>query len=256
MNNGCNGQDPIYTITPRMVNLLVAISTRLGEINVIHKERINPKLRKENRIRTIHSSLAIENNTLTLEQVTAILDGKRVLGSPVEIKEVQNANNAYELMLGLDALNIEHLLEAHRQMMDGLVKEAGRFRGGAVGIFNGDEVVHVAPPAWIVPELVRRLFDWYQQCELHPFIKSAIFHYEFEFIHPFADGNGRIGRMWHTMLLGECDEVFYWLPIEELIKERQQEYYAALGCADKNGDCSVFVETMLEIIARALKELV
>lgn len=250
-----NGQDPIYTITPRMVNLLVAISTRLGEIKVTHKERISPKLRKENRIRTIHSTLAIESNSLTLDQVTAILDGKRVLGSPVEIREVQNANNAYELMLELDAMCVEHLLEAHRQMMDGLVKEAGKFRSGSVGIFNGDKVVHVAPPAWIVPELVTNLFNWYQNSELHPLIKSAVFHYEFEFIHPFADGNGRIGRMWHTMLLGAYDEVFYWLPIEELIKKKQQEYYAALGRADKNGDCSVFIETMLEIIAIALREL-
>lgn len=251
-----NEHEPIFTITPMIVNLLVGISSRLGEINVTHKPHISQRLRKENRIRTIHSSLAIENNSLSLEQVTAILEGKRVLGAPTEIREVQNANNAYELMLSLDAGRIDHLLEAHKQMMDGLVKEAGRFRSGGVGVFNGEMLIHAAPPAWLVPELVSDLFQWYQTSEMHPLVKSAAFHYEFEFIHPFADGNGRMGRMWHTMLLGAWDELFYWLPIEELIQERQDEYYDALGRADRSADCTVFIEVTLRIIADTLKELV
>lgn len=251
-----NEHAPIYTITPSIINLLVAISTRIGEIGIESGGRISPRLRKENRIRTIHSSLAIENNTLSLEQVTAILEGKRVLGSPIEIKEVQNANNAYELMLSLDEGSIDDLLTAHRQMMDGLVKEAGRFRSGGVGVFKGDKLIHAAPPAWLVPELVRDLFQWYKETNMHPLIKSAVFHYEFEFIHPFADGNGRMGRMWHTMLLGAWNEMFYWLPIEELIKANQDEYYDALGQADRNGDCTVFIEVMLKIIAETMQELV
>lgn len=248
--------DPIFTITPHMINMLVSISAKLGEINVAHKPTISPKLRKENRIRTIHSSLAIENNSLSLGQVTAIIEGKRVLGPPAEIREVQNANNAYELMLDLDPMSIPHMLRAHGQMMDGLVKEAGRFRAGGVGVYKGDRLVHMAPPAHLVYELIADLMQWYQDSNMHPLIKSAVFHYEFEFIHPFADGNGRMGRMWHTMLLGAWDEVFYWLPIEELIKDRQQQYYDALGKADRSADCTVFVEVMLTIIADALKELV
>lgn len=189
------------------------------------------------------------------EQVTAILDGKRILGNPNEIKEVQNAYQAYELMLHLDPSSVDDLLKAHKLMMNRLVPENGKFRSGDVGVFDGDVLIHMAPPAEFVAEHILNLFAWYQQSELHPLIKSAIFHYEFEFIHPFADGNGRMGRMWHSLLLGKWKELFFWLPIEELIQSRQKEYYDALGVADKQADSAGFVELMLEIIRDSLREV-
>ena len=189
------------------------------------------------------------------EQVAAILDGKRILGNPNEIKEVQNAYQAYELMLHLDPSSVDDLLKAHKLMMNRLVPENGKFRSGDVGVFDGDVLIHMAPPAEFVAEHILNLFAWYQQSELHPLIKSAIFHYEFEFIHPFADGNGRMGRMWHSLLLGKWKELFFWLPIEELIQSRQKEYYDALGVADKQADSAGFVELMLEIIRDSLREV-
>jgi Fic family protein len=150
---------------------------------------------------------------------------------------------------------VDDLLLAHKLMMNGLVTENGRFRSGGVGVFDGDVLIHMAPPAKFVPEQIHRLFDWYQKSQLHPLIKSAVFHYEFEFIHPFADGNGRMGRMWHSLLLGHWKELFYWLPVEELIQSRQREYYDALGVADAQADSTEFVEFMLEIIRDSMKEL-
>lgn len=246
---------PPFHMTDKMTFLVGEISEQVGRITVLQAGTIGPHLRRENRIRTIHSSLAIEHNSLSLEQVTAILDGKRVLGDPNEIKEVQNAYEAYELMLRLDPSSVKDLLKAHKLMMKGLVPENGRFRSGGVGVFDGDVLIHLAPPAKFVPEHIRNLFDWYQRSELHPLIKSGIFHYEFEFIHPFADGNGRMGRMWHSLLLGRWKELFLWLPIEELIQSRQKEYYDALGAADRQADSAGFVELMLEIIRDSLKEV-
>nr|DAE50595.1 MAG TPA: Fic family protein [Bacteriophage sp.] len=246
---------PIFDITPNMLNLIIGIGAKLGEIDAVRPEHMSPRLRKENRIRTIHSSLAIENNSLTLGQVTAILDGKRVLGNPVEVKEVQNAAAAYDLMFELDPMKVDDLLKAHRLLMNGLIRENGRFRNGGVGIFDGGRVVHIAPPAKFVPGLIGDLFEWYRTSDFPPLIKSAAFHYEFEFIHPFADGNGRMGRMWHTLLLGQWNEVFFWLPIEELIKERQQEYYDALGKSDATANSTRFIEVMLRIILDSLRAL-
>lgn len=199
--------------------------------------------------------MAIEHNSLSLEKVTAILDGKRVLGNPNEIREVQNAYEAYEMMVRLNPMSVEDLLKAHHLMMNGLVAENGKFRSGVVGVFNGDILIHMVPPVKFVSGQIKDLIGWYQDSPMHPLIKSAIFHYEFEFIHPFADGNGRIGRMWHSLLLGQWKELFYWLPIEELIQSRQEEYYNTLGEADKSGDSAVFVELMLEIIRDSLKEI-
>ena len=246
---------PPFHMTDKMTFLIAEISEQVGRITVLQEGAVNPHLRRENRIRTIHSSLAIEHNSLSLDQVTAILDGKRVLGNPNEIREVQNAYEAYELMLQLDPASVNDLLKAHKLMMNGLVPENGRFRSGGVGVFDGDILIHMAPPASLVPEHIQNLFNWYQQSELHPLIKSAVFHYEFEFIHPFADGNGRIGRMWHSLLLGKWKELFFWLPIEELIQSRQKEYYEALGTADSQADSAGFVELMLEIIRDSLKEV-
>lgn len=247
--------EPPFTITGNIINLLAKISELIGKVSILHKDSISPKLRRENRIKTIHSSLAIEHNTLSVEQVTAVIDGKRVLGAPQEIKEVQNAYEAYEIMLSLNPLNIDDLLKAHSLMMSDLVHESGCFRSGGVGVFDGQKLIHAAPPAKIVPQLIGDLFAWYKQSELHILIKSCIFHYEFEFIHPFADGNGRMGRMWHTLLLSQYNELFAWLPMEDLIRERQQEYYAALAAADKKADCTEFVEMMMKIIFDALNQL-
>ncbi len=246
---------PPFTLNENIINTLAEISELVGKISILHKETLSPKLRRENRIKTIHSSLAIEQNTLTAEQVTAIIDGKRVLGPPKEIKEVQNAYEAYEIMLTLDPLNIEDLLKAHKLMMNELVKESGCFRSGGVGIFEVQRLIHAAPPAKYVPELISNLFEWYRLSNLHILIKSCIFHYEFEFIHPFSDGNGRMGRMWHTLLLTRWNKLFAWLPVEELICRNQQEYYNALGEADRKADCGCFVEMMMGIISEALKEL-
>lgn len=246
---------PPFTITESIINLLAQVSELVGQVTVLHKDSIMPRLRRENRIKTIHSSLAIEHNSLSIEQVTAVIDGKRILGSPLEIKEVQNAYEAYELMLSLDPLNIDDPLLAHRLMMKDLEKENGRFRSGGVGIFEGDRLIHAALPANYVPQLIADLFEWYKRSELHILIKSCVFHYEFEFIHPFADGNGRMGRMWHTLLLSQWNELFAWLPVEELIKARQQEYYSTLAKADKQADCSCFIEMMMHLILDALREL-
>ena len=248
------GYEPPFHMTNQIIDLLMQISEQLGRITVLQPESITPHLRKENRIRTIHSSLAIEHNSLSVEQVTAIINGKRVLGNPNEIKEVQNAYQAYELMLNLNPYSVDDLLNAHRLMMQDLIKENGKFRTGAVGVYEGEKVIHVAPPAKFVSGQIKDLISWYKRSELQPLVKSAIFHYEFEFIHPFADGNGRMGRLWHTILLGQWKELFYWLPIEDLIRKRQNDYYDALGRSDKDGDSSEFVHMMLQVIKDTLVE--
>lgn len=167
---------------------------------------------------------------------------------------MKNGYDNYELMLSLDHYSVNDLLKAHKMMMEGLIPENRKFRSGGVGVFDGDVVVHMAPPARLVPGEIQDLFDWYKSSEIYPLIRSAIFHYEFEFIHPFADGNGRMGRMWHSLLLGKWNEIFYWLPIEELIRSRQQEYYSALGKSDRQSDSSAFVEFLLGIILDTLTE--
>ena len=244
---------PPFHMTDRITNLTAAICELLGQIKILSNGKFSPYLRKENRIRTIHSSLAIEHNSLSLEQVTAIIDGKRILGNPVEIKEVKNAYTTYEMMLTLDPFSVDDLLKAHEAMMKELISENGRFRSGGVGVFNGKALVHMAPPANMVPGQIQDLFSWYKASEIHPLIRSAIFHYEFEFIHPFADGNGRVGRMWHSLLLGRWNEIFYWLPVEDLIRSRQEEYYKALGKSDRDADSSAFVEFLLQVILDTLQ---
>ena len=244
---------PPFHMTDRITNLTADICEQLGQIKILSNGKFSSYLRKENRIRTIHSSLAIEHNSLSLEQVTAIIDGKRILGNPVEIKEVKNAYTTYEMMLTLDPYSVDDLLTAHEAMMKELISENGRFRSGGVGVFNGKALVHMAPPANMVPGQIQDLFSWYKASEIHPLIRSAIFHYEFEFIHPFADGNGRMGRMWHSLLLGRWNEIFYWLPVEDLIRSRQEEYYKALGKSDRDADSSAFVEFLLQVILDTLQ---
>lgn len=245
---------PPFTMSDAIVDLVSHASYELGRASVMMQGDHSVHLRRQNRIRTVHSSLAIEHNTLTLGQVTAILDGKRVLGDPREIREVKNAFDAYDLLVDTDPMSVKALLAVHRAMMDDLAGEAGMFRTQGVGIFDGDQLVHMAPPAEFVAGQIGDLIAWYGGSTLPPLVKSAVFHYEFEFIHPFQDGNGRIGRFWHTALLGRWNPVFYWLPVEELIQKNQQGYYDALGTADRRADSLGFVEFMLGLFVDALKE--
>lgn len=248
--------EPPFKITSKAINLISQISEKIGEISTLENTERTVQLRKKNRIRTIHSSLAIENNSLTIEQITAIIEGKRVLGPPNEIQEVKNAVQAYELLLSLNPYKQNDLLKAHQLMMNDLVKHNGKYRKGGVGIFDGKGVVHVAPPADRVPFLMDDLFDWLKSTDAHPLIKSCVFHYEFEFIHPFEDGNGRMGRLWQTVILTEWKPIFAWLPIETLIKENQKLYYKALGISDSNADSTEFIEFMLSIILKTIKEII
>jgi len=246
---------PPFTITEKTVNLVASIMERVTRISINEIEAINPKLRRNNRIKTIQASLAIENNSLSVDQVTAIIDGKRVLGPGEDIQEVKNAYQAYEMLLELDPYSSKSLLRAHEILMRDLTKDAGCFRVGGVGVFAGEQLVHMAPPAYLVPEQIQQLISWIRTSEVHPLIKSCVFHYEFEFIHPFADGNGRMGRMWQTLILYKWKKIFGWLPVETLIKKRQDEYYNVLGLCDKAADSAEFIEFLLEAIDDSLKEL-
>ena len=247
---------PPFHITSRIIDLISRISEKIGEINLFANSPRHLELRKENRIRTIHSSLAIENNTLSLEQMTAIVQGKRVLGAPNEIQEVKNAVQAYNLLLKLNPYNEHDLLNAHRLMMKDLVVRNGCYRTIGVGIFDGRRMIHVAPSAEMVPRLMADLFEWLRISDIHPLIKSCVFHYEFEFIHPFADGNGRMGRLWQTAILKEWHAVFAWLPVETLIKEHQADYYRALVASDNVGESTAFIEFMLTLILNTIEEII
>ena len=251
-----NQYQPPFKITSKIIDYISRISEKIGEINSLENSPHQVKLRKENRIKTIHSSLAIENNSLTIEQITAIIDGKRVLGSPNEIQEVKNAVQTYELLLKLNPYEEKDLLKAHSLMMQDLVSNNGKYRNEGVGIFDGNQVVHLAPPADRVPLLMADLFNWLKTSDVHPLIKSCVFHYEFEFIHPFPDGNGRMGRLWQTVILKEWKEVFAWIPVESLIKENQSEYYNALNSSDKEADSSSFIEFMLSLLLKTIEEII
>ena len=253
---------PPFQLTPLMVNTISTISRNLGRFDR-HRFNHSPQLRKQNRIRTLHSTLAIEGNTLSPAQITAIIDGKRVLGQLREIQEVQNAIRTYEQLPHWQPTNLKHLLEAHQSLMAGLVNEAGKFRKIGVGIYREQggnsalepaEIVHVPPPAKRVPFLMTDLLDWLKQSLDHLLIKSSVFHYELEFIHPFTDGNGRMGRLWQTAILGQWDSIFYAMPIESLIKDHQDQYYQALEIADRTGESTGFIEFILDMINRVLEE--
>lgn len=239
---------PPYEITEKMVNLVANISALLPMIS----PNVSMRLRKDRNIRSVHSSLAIENNTLSLEQVTDVINGRRVVGSPSEILEVRNAFAAYSQIESFEPFNIKSFLNAHKLMMNGLVDGAGKFRTCGVGIYDGDRLVHAAPQAKFVYEHIENLFRWAKNSEAHPLIKSSVVHYELEFIHPFMDGNGRMGRLWQTLIPAKWEALFLSLPTETIIFERQKEYYAALGKSDNAGDSTVFIEFMLTAIADAL----
>lgn len=247
--------EPPFKITSQLIDLISQISEAVGEINSLENNPRHLELRKQNRIKIIHSSLAIENNSLSIEQITAIIEGKRVLGNPNEIQEVKNALQAYELLLTLNPYEEKDLLKAHKLMMSDLVERNGKYRNDGVGVFDGKQVVHLAPPADRVPFLMADLFQWLKNSDVHPLIKSCVFHYEFEFIHPFQDGNGRMGRLWQTVILKDWKSVFAWLPIETLIKENQEDYYKALNSSDSNADSTNFIVFMLQTILNTIKEI-
>jgi Fic family protein len=245
-----------YHITPGILHSIEQIGEALGNLR-LHSESVAiPVLRRGNRIKTVQASLAIEGNSLSLEQVTAVLSGKRVLAQPREIQEVRNAFAAYEKLPEWTAHSRADLLAAHSLLMAGLVDEPGHFRSGGVGIRRGGEVVHVAPSAERVPALMDGLLAWLEKTDEHPLVASCVFHYEFEFIHPFADGNGRLGRLWQTLILTQWRPVFALLPVESIIHDRQQDYYAALGLSDHTADATAFIEFMLAAIQRAIEESV
>lgn len=248
---------PPYEITDEMLRLISDIMENLGRLSGVNELEKLPRLRRVNRIKSIHSSLAIENNTLSFEQVTAVINGKPVLAPQKDVLEVQNAFRAYEKLSEINPYSVDDLLKIHGVMTDGLVKEAGQLRSGQVGVYNQDgKVVHLAPPAEFVPGQIAQLFDWVQTSKTNMLIKSSVFHYEFEFIHPFNDGNGRTGRFWQTALLASWKPIFAWIPIESIIKNNQEAYYNAIALSTSQGKSNIFVEFMLDVINNAIKELV
>lgn len=246
---------PPFTITSAIISLIAEISHMTGRLSVIEEVSNNLRLRRINRIRTIQGSLAIEGNTLTEEQITAILEGKRIIAPPREIQEVRNAIKAYDRFDEWDPCSKNDLLGAHRILMTGLLDNPGAFRTGSVGIMAGQALVHMAPAADRVPYLMNDLLHWLKTTDQHPLIAGSVFHYEFEFIHPFEDGNGRMGRLWQTLILGKWNPLFANVPVESLVYEHQAEYYAALNKSTENGESSIFIEFMLRMILHAVKHL-
>lgn len=246
---------PPYEITPKILHFVSAISERIGEVKSARLTKPPTELRKKNRIKTIHSSLEIEGNTLTIEQITDLLNNKRILAPKKDILEVKNAINIYSELHTFKAYSLESFCKAHRVMMNGLLDEPGVLRKTSVGVVKGDAIAHVAPPGNMVYPLMIDLFNYLKNNKDLIIIKSCVFHCELEFIHPFVDGNGRMGRLWQTMILKDYSPVFEFLPVESLIKEKQQDYYNILSTSDKQGSSTGFVEFMLGIIFLALEDL-
>lgn len=246
---------PPYEITGKILSQIATISERIGEINAVHLTKPPTELRKRNRIKTIQSSLEIEGNTLTVEQITGLLNNKRIIAPQKDIIEVKNAIEVYNRIKQFKVYSINSLCDAHKILMKELITNAGKLRTSSVGIVKGNELAHLAPPGEMVKPLINNLFNYLKKDDDLLIIKSCVFHYEFEFIHPFLDGNGRMGRLWQTMILKEYSPVFEYLPIETLIKEKQQEYYNVLGKSDNKGTSTDFIEFMLKIIKNALDDL-
>lgn len=246
-------EKPPYTLTPEILRLLTAISEQLGVLKSRQQESVTPQLRRLNRIRTIRASLQIEGNTLSEAQITAVLEGKRVLGPPKDIREVENALAAYEQLSEFSPFEESHFLEAHALLMRGLVRDFGQYRAGNVGVLQGEKLAHLAPPSWNVPHLMGNLFLYLRESEDLPLLKSCVFHYEMEFIHPFTDGNGRMGRLWQSLLLQEVHPLFGQIPLETLVSQNQNAYYEALAACDRAGESTLFIQFMLGIILQALE---
>ena len=244
---------PPFEITNTIIDYVAEIAELVGNLTSTNQLSANPTLRRANRIRTIHGSLAIEQNTLSLEQVIAVLNGKQVLAPPKDIAEVKNAYEIYERLDELDPYSVDDLLTAHSIMTRGLVDESGVFRSKPVGVVDQEgHVLHFGTLPQYVPDLVMELLDWAENSDVHMLIRSCVFHYEFELIHPFADGNGRVGRLWHTLLLSKWNPAFAWLPVESIIHDRQSEYYAAINTSNDAGESTVFIEFMLSAIKASL----
>ncbi|MDO3696060.1 Fic family protein [Wenyingzhuangia sp. chi5] len=245
---------PPYDITPKILKLITSISEKIGEINATFLDKPSPTLRKQNKIKTIHSSLKIEGNTLTEEQITSLLENKRVIGPKKDVLEVLNAIEIYENIEKYNPLSEKSFLKAHSVLMNELIETPGKYRKQGVGIVKGSKVEHLAPPHENVPFLMKDLFEYLKTDEIE-LIKSCVFHYEMEFIHPFLDGNGRMGRLWQTLILIEKYPVFEYIPFETLISKNQEEYYKVLALCDKTGKSTFFIEYMLSIIDSSLNEL-
>lgn len=246
---------PPYEITNRILSLISSISEKIGEVKSAHLQSPPTELRKKNRIKTIQSSLEIEGNTLTIEQITDLINNKRVLAPKKDILEVKNAIKVYSKLQEFKVYQLKSLCKAHRILMAGLVETPGQLRTTSVGIVKGEEVAHLAPPGDMVYPLMNDLFDYLKKDDDILLVKSCVFHYEFEFIHPFVDGNGRMGRLWQTMILKEYSPVFEFLPIETIVKDRQQDYYNVLGKSDNQGSSTIFIEFMLNVLNDSLEEL-
>ena len=248
---------PPFEITNTIINSIIEIAELAGQLTSMDKLSNNPVLRRTNRIRTIHGSLAIEQNTLSLEQVTAVLNGRQVLAPPKDIAEVKNAYEIYEHLDQLNPYSVDDLLTAHGVMTRGLVEESGVFRSRPVGVVDKDgHILHFGTLPEYVPSLVMELLDWVRDSDVHILIRGCVFHYEFELIHPFVDGNGRVGRLWHTLLLSTWNPAFAWLPVESMIYAHQQEYYAAINASNEAGESTVFIEFMLSTIQASLMDAI
>ena len=248
---------PPFKITNEILSYVSLISEKIGHITATNNLEAKPHLRKNNRIKSIHSSLKIEANSLTLGQVRDVINGKVVLGEQKEIQEVKNAYTAYEQLPEIDPYNIQHLKKLHGIMTKYLVEESGKFRLGEEGVFNGEQCIFMAPPARFVPKLMEDLFDWMRSVknDVHPLILSSVFHYEFVFIHPFSDGNGRMARLWHTAILAKWKRIFEYIPIESQIEKFQSEYYEAIAKCHVAGESTFFIEFMLSQIDKILDEI-
>lgn len=248
---------PPFDMTNEMFVTTAEIMENLGKLANINELEKLPRLRKVSRVRSIHSSLAIENNTLSYEQVTDIINGRKVLGPQEDIVAVKNAFSAYKELDNIDPYSVNDLLKIHGIMMNGLVEGAGYIRSTDVGVIDGQgKVIHAVPPASIARELIEQLFDWTKNADVQMLIKSSVFHYEFEFIHPFCDGNGRMGRLWQTALLADWRPIFKYIPIESVIKDNQQEYYKAFAISTSEGKSNAFILFMLGVINQAIKDIV
>lgn len=243
---------PPFTVSAAAISMVAEISALIERYVIRMEQEDGLRLRKANRIKTIQGSLAIEGNTLTEKQITAILEGKRIVAPVREIQEVKNAIATYDLYSSLNPYSINDLLKAHGIMMTALIDTPGVFRSSGVGVVAGTQVIHMAPPAERVSKLMSDLFKWLKKSEDHLLIRSCVFHYEFEFIHPFTDGNGRIGRLWQSLLLGQLHPVFQYLPVENMVYANQDGYYQAINISSKKADCGIFVDFMLEEILRTL----
>lgn len=248
---------PPFTITNEILSYVSLISEKIGRITAISNLESKPHLRKNNRIKSIHSSLKIEANSLTLGQVKDVINGKLVLGEQKEIQEVKNAYAAYERFAEIDPYSVQDLKQFHGIMTKYVIEESGAFRQGEEGVFDGERCIFMAPPARMVPQLMKELFEWMKEAQstIHPLILSSIFHYEFVFIHPFSDGNGRMARLWHTAILSKWKPIFEYIPIESQIEKFQNEYYEAIAKCHVDGESTAFIEFMLAQIDKILDDI-